>query len=60
MTPKYGFSVLPNLEFILGKARNPGPIVYEACVSWIKTKGWWRSRDLNPGQMDYDSTALTN
>src|SRR5690606_16676978 len=22
-------------------------------------KKWWRVRDLNPGPMDYDSTALT-
>lgn len=25
----------------------------------IQEEDWWRIRDLNPGPMDYDSTALT-
>jgi hypothetical protein len=26
----------------------------------IRKNIWWRYRDLNPGPIDYDSTALTN
>ena len=45
--------------YIAGKPHSSAGLQGQSIGPELSGKLWWRIRDLNPGHMDYDSTALT-